>query len=77
MYHLELTCGASPDLATVKEAPLESYVGLPCGVKESEGPEAKSIATALPNAEFGGQLPETRSAQCQGDVDETPQLTTA
>lgn len=59
MYHFEFNCGASPDLATAKEAPLESYVGFPCGVKESEAPEAKSIATALPKAVFGAQLPRS------------------
>jgi hypothetical protein len=27
-------------------------------VKESEGPEAKSMSTRLPNALLGGQVPE-------------------
>ena len=75
MYHFEFSCGASPDLATVKEAPLESYVGLPCGVKESEAPEAKSIATALPSAVFGEQLPETFLAGLSGHMVCALQLT--
>lgn len=76
MYHFEFSCGASPDLATVKEAPLESYVGLPWGVKESEAPEAKSIATALPSAVFGEQLPETLLARFSGNIVRDLQLTT-
>ena len=61
MYHFEFSCGASPFLATVREAPLESYVGLSCGVKESEAPEVRSTLTDLPSAVFGGQLPMMRS----------------
>ncbi|KAL8757778.1 MAG: hypothetical protein Q9184_004116 [Pyrenodesmia sp. 2 TL-2023] len=60
MYHFELSRGESPGSATVNEAPLESYVGLPCGVKESEGPAEKSTVTALPKAGFAGQLPEEK-----------------
>lgn len=58
MYHFEVSCGESPDLATVKEAPLESKVGLPCGVKESDGPLAKSTETDVPKAGSAGQLPK-------------------
>lgn len=54
MYHFEVSWGESPDLATVNETPLESYVGLPCGVKLSED-EVKSILTVRPRAESGGQ----------------------
>lgn len=57
MYHFEVSCGESPDFATVKEAPFESYVGLPCGVNESEDPDVKSMFTVLPSAVSGGQLP--------------------
>ncbi len=57
MYHLEVNRGESPGLATVKEAPFESYVGLPCGVKESDGPSVKSMLTDLPRAGSAGQLP--------------------
>lgn len=57
MYHLEVNCGESPGLATVKLAPLESYVGLPWGVKESDGPSVKSMLTDLPRAGSAGQLP--------------------
>lgn len=57
MYHFELSCGESPDLATVKVAPLESYVGLPWGVKESDAPSAKLMLTDLPRAGSAGQLP--------------------
>ena len=57
IYHLEVTWGESPGLATVNVAPFESYVGLPWGVKESDGPSVKSMFTALPNAGFAGQLP--------------------
>lgn len=60
MYHFELSRGESPGSATVNEAPLESYVGLPCGVKESEGPAVKSMVTALPKAGFAGQLPASQ-----------------
>ena len=57
MYHFEVTRGESPGLATVKLAPLESYVGLPWGVKESDGPSVKSMLTDLPRAGSAGQLP--------------------
>lgn len=62
MYHFDVSWGESPDLATVKEAPLESYEGLPCEVKESEAPEVKSIVTDFPSAVSGGQLPIMGSA---------------
>ncbi len=57
MYHFDTNCGESPDFATVNLAPLESYVGFPWGVKESEAPCVKSILTNLPSAVSGGQLP--------------------
>ena len=38
----------------MKEMPLESYVGLPWGVKLSED-DRKSILTVRPSAESGGQ----------------------
>ena len=57
MYHFDVNCGESPDLATVNEAPLESYVGLPWGVKESDAPFVKSTVTDLPRAGSAGQLP--------------------
>ncbi len=57
MYHLDAMSGASPDPATVKEAPFESYVGVPWAVKESDCPAVKSILTDLPSAVSGGQLP--------------------
>lgn len=50
-----------PDLATAKPAPFESYVGLPCGVNESDSPCVKSILTARPSAVSGGQLPVKQS----------------
>lgn len=49
--------GESPAFATAKEAPFESYEGMPWVVKESDCPEVKSIFTALPSAVSGGQLP--------------------
>lgn len=57
MYHFDIIVGASPDLATVNEAPLESYVGAPCAEKESEAPEVKSIVTLFPNAVSAGHDP--------------------
>ena len=57
MYHFDISCGESPDFAMVNLAPLESYVGFPCGVNESEAPCVKSMLTALPSAVSGGQLP--------------------
>ena len=65
MYHFDISSGESPDFATVKEAPLESYVGLPCGVKESDAPAVKSILTAFPSAGFGGQLPPCKGLQVE------------
>lgn len=57
MYHFDVNWGESPDLATVNEAPLELYVGLPWGVKESDAPSVKSIVTDLLRAGSAGQLP--------------------
>jgi hypothetical protein len=54
MYHLEISCGESPDLATVKDTPSLPYVGLPCDVKLSEE-DFKSMLTVRPRAESGGQ----------------------
>ncbi len=56
MYHFDVSIGESPDLATVKEAPLESYFMFPWAVKLSEA-LVRSIFTALPRAELGGQFP--------------------
>jgi hypothetical protein len=42
---------------------LESYVGLPEGVKLSDAPLVKSMLTDLPSAESGGQLPCVRGLQ--------------
>ena len=56
MYHFDAMSGESPSFATVNEAPLESYVGLPTGVNESDGPEVKSMLTDLPSAVSAGQL---------------------
>ena len=60
MYHLDAINGESPDLATVKEAPFESYDGEPWVVNESEAPDVKSMVTSLPNAVSGGQLPTNK-----------------
>ena len=57
MYHFEVNCGLSPPLATDKPAPSDEYCGLPCGVKESDSPDVKSIFTDFPSAVSGGQLP--------------------
>ena len=57
MYHLDVNWGESPPFATVKPAPSVEYVGLPCGVNESDCPDVKSILTDLPRAVSGGQLP--------------------
>lgn len=62
MYHFDINCGESPGAAMVNLAPLESYVGFPWGVKESEGPCVKSILTDLPSAVSGGQLPTVQLA---------------
>ena len=59
MYHLDAMSGESPAFATAKEAPFESYEGVPWVVKESDCPDVKSIFTALPSAVSGGQLPVT------------------
>ena len=56
MYHFDAMSGESPAFATVNEAPLESYVGLPTGVNESDCPEVKSMFTDLPSAVSAGQL---------------------
>ncbi len=61
MYHFDVNSGESPDFATVKAAPLESYVGLPFDVKSSEGPWVKSMVTDLPRAGSAGQLPAVLS----------------
>jgi len=53
--------GESPDLATVKEAPFESYVGFPEGVKDDEAPDVKSKVVAFPRAGSAGQLPAVES----------------
>lgn len=63
MYHFEVSWGESPDLAIAKLTPLESYVGLPCGVKLSDAPFVKSILTDLPSAESAGQLADVRGLQ--------------
>ena len=63
MYQRDVSCGASPDFATVKETPFEPYVGFPCVVKLVEGPCVKSILTDLPKAESGGQLVESMGLQ--------------
>ena len=55
MYHFDAIKGESPSFATANEAPLESYVGLPEGVKELDSPEVKSILTDLPRAGSAGQ----------------------
>ena len=67
MYHFEVSWGESPDLATVKPAPFESYVGFPWGVKESEDPDVKSMVTDLPSAVSAGQLPVIYRQQCSFD----------
>ena len=54
MYHLDVSCGESPDLATVKETPSLPYVGLPWAVKLSDA-ELKSMLTVRASAESGGQ----------------------
>jgi len=46
--------GASPDFATVKCTPLESYVGLPEAVNESTAPLVKSTLIDFPNAGSAG-----------------------
>lgn len=50
-----MSWGASPDLATVKETPFESYVGLPSVVKELTEPFVKSTLMDFPKAVSGGQ----------------------
>jgi hypothetical protein len=62
MYHFDVSCGESPDFATVKDTPPSPYVGLPCGVKLSDSDE-KSMSTVLPSAESGGQLLEVVGLQ--------------
>lgn len=46
--------GESPDFATVKCTPLESYVGFPEAVKESTAPFVKSTLIDFPNAVSAG-----------------------
>ena len=53
IYHLEFICGASPDCATVKDAPFASYVGVPWVVNSLDAPEVKSMVTDLPSAGSG------------------------
>ncbi len=64
MYHFEAISGESPDFATVKEAPFESYDGEPWAVNESDGPDVKSMVTSLPSAVLGGQLPMDFISNC-------------
>ena len=56
-YHFEVIVGESPDFATVKPAPFESYVGAPEAVNSSDAPEVKSMLTLLPRAVSAGQSP--------------------
>jgi hypothetical protein len=46
--------GESPDFATVKCTPLESYVGSPEAVNESTEPAVKSTLIDFPNAVSAG-----------------------
>lgn len=59
--------GASPDLDTVNEAPLELYVISPEPVKELTDPEVKSTSIDFPRAVFAGQPASVRSVQLQQD----------
>src|SRR5450432_2082402 len=61
--------GESPRLATVKEAPFESYVGFPDALKESTEPLVKSTLIALPNAGSGWQ-PGPKSVHSRVQLEE-------
>ena len=65
MYHLDVNCEESPDFAIVNDAPLEPYVGFPCGVKLSEAPCVKSMLTDFPRAESAGQPLPSRGLQLE------------
>lgn len=56
MYQFDISVGASPDLATVNEAPwVESYVGTPLAEKPLEVPFVRSKLSDLPRAGSAGQ----------------------
>jgi len=42
MYHFDVMVGASPDFATVNDAPFELYVGAPVAVQSLDAPLVKS-----------------------------------